>query len=56
MKNVGVLSRLIIGLQPPLVARLVNCFLSVCIYLFLATNLAITVARIVLVTKVSSEQ
>jgi len=52
--NVSVLSRLIIGLQPPLVARLLNCFLSVCFYLFLATNVSITVFRIVLVTKVNN--
>ena len=48
------LSRLIIGLQPPVVARLLNCFLSVCFYLFLATNVTITVFRIVLVTKVNN--
>ena len=54
LQNLGVLSRLVIGLQPPVVAGLVNDFLSVCFYLFLATNVTITVFRIVLVTKVSS--
>ena len=54
LQNLGVLSRLVIGLQPPVLARLLNGFLSVCFYLFLATNVTITVFRIVLVTKVSN--
>ena len=52
-QNVGVLWRIMIGLYPPIVARLISYLLYFCFYLFLATNVSITVFRITLVTRVT---
>ena len=51
-QNIGVLYRLIIGCQHPLLARLNNDCLYMGFYMFLTTNCCITIFRILLVIKV----
>ena len=51
-QNIGVLYRLIIGCQHPLMARLNNDCLYTGFYMFLTTNCCITIFRILLVIKV----
>ena len=52
-QNIGVLYRLIIGCQTPLLARLNNDCLYMGFYMFLTTNCCITIFRILLVIKAS---
>ena len=53
IQNIGVLYRLIIGCQHPLMARLNNDCLYTGFYMFLTTNCCITIFRILLVIKVT---